>query len=389
MRPEIKAAIVVGAVVLAGGIIWSINSGRSAKNSDVPVDVSPADLKKKDVSLAGDKRAAAPELKKAGGAASPGGAARRGTENAARPHTEAPRVEPRSAAPATLPRQDEPRRPAEVVIPGGASLGSLDSRALATQPGERPEPASRPAAANIPAGSPHGSSGVETVLTPGTGATERPAATPPKPEAAAPKIEPPLPRTEAPARREAAAPATPGGAAPVGKLDKAGEGEGTYTIASGDTLAGIARQKLGRESRWPEIAALNPGIDPNRLREGQKIKLPAAGAASGAPVNGAGRKPEEKAASSAAKPGETKPSAAAGKTGEAKPNGNGAGKGAANGAGSTYKVERGETLVAIAKKALGDAGRWTEIYEMNRDQLSSPDKVRPGMELKMPARKKP
>jgi nucleoid-associated protein YgaU len=48
----------------------------------------------------------------------------------------------------------------------------------------------------------------------------------------------------------------------------------TYTVGKGDTLEGIARAELGSVSRLPELMGLNAGIEPRKLRIGQKIKLP-------------------------------------------------------------------------------------------------------------------
>ncbi len=59
-----------------------------------------------------------------------------------------------------------------------------------------------------------------------------------------------------------------------------------------------------------------------------------------------------------------------------------AGAGAAGG--RTYTVKSGDTLSGIAKTHLGDAGDYMKIYEANRDQLSDPDKIKPGQVLKMP-----
>jgi nucleoid-associated protein YgaU len=55
-------------------------------------------------------------------------------------------------------------------------------------------------------------------------------------------------------------------------------------------------------------------------------------------------------------------------------------------AGSTYTVQAGDTLSGIAKHLLGDASKYNKIFEMNRDVLSDPDKIRPGQVLKIPAR---
>jgi nucleoid-associated protein YgaU len=49
---------------------------------------------------------------------------------------------------------------------------------------------------------------------------------------------------------------------------------GFHVIRSGDTLGAIAQQKLGSTKWVSKILGLNPGLNPSRLRVGQKIKLP-------------------------------------------------------------------------------------------------------------------
>lgn len=51
---------------------------------------------------------------------------------------------------------------------------------------------------------------------------------------------------------------------------------------------------------------------------------------------------------------------------------------------STYTVKAGDTLSHIAKEKLGDANAYNEIFNANRDQLSDPDKIKPGQVLKIP-----
>ena len=53
-------------------------------------------------------------------------------------------------------------------------------------------------------------------------------------------------------------------------------------------------------------------------------------------------------------------------------------------AGKTYTVKAGDTLSKIAKQYLGDANAYPAIFEANRDQLSDPDKIKPGQVLKIP-----
>lgn len=58
---------------------------------------------------------------------------------------------------------------------------------------------------------------------------------------------------------------------------------------------------------------------------------------------------------------------------------------AAGASGGTYTVQAGDTLSGIAKTHLGDANAYMRIFEANRDQLSDPDKIKPGQVLKIPA----
>ena len=50
----------------------------------------------------------------------------------------------------------------------------------------------------------------------------------------------------------------------------------------------------------------------------------------------------------------------------------------------TYTVQPGDTLSGIAKRLLGNANDYMEIFNANRDQLSDPDKIKPGQVLKIP-----
>lgn len=52
-----------------------------------------------------------------------------------------------------------------------------------------------------------------------------------------------------------------------------------------------------------------------------------------------------------------------------------------------HTVEKGDTLSAIAKKTLGSANRYPEIFEANKPMLSHPDKIYPGQVLRIPGGK--
>ena len=52
---------------------------------------------------------------------------------------------------------------------------------------------------------------------------------------------------------------------------------------------------------------------------------------------------------------------------------------------TTYTVVGGDSLSKIAKKFFGNANRWHEIFDANKDQISNPDMIRVGQVLKIPA----
>jgi len=51
-------------------------------------------------------------------------------------------------------------------------------------------------------------------------------------------------------------------------------GEITHIVKQGDTLWALAVKHLGSGHRWPEIQALNGGVDPHKLRIGSVLKIP-------------------------------------------------------------------------------------------------------------------
>jgi nucleoid-associated protein YgaU len=53
-------------------------------------------------------------------------------------------------------------------------------------------------------------------------------------------------------------------------------------------------------------------------------------------------------------------------------------------AAKTYTVKAGDTLSTIAKAQLGNANDYMKIFEANKDQLSDPNKIKPGQVLRIP-----
>ncbi len=49
-----------------------------------------------------------------------------------------------------------------------------------------------------------------------------------------------------------------------------------------------------------------------------------------------------------------------------------------------YVVQPGDSLSKIAKAIYGDANRWPEIFEANRDKIKDPNLIYPNQELRIP-----
>ncbi len=55
--------------------------------------------------------------------------------------------------------------------------------------------------------------------------------------------------------------------------------------------------------------------------------------------------------------------------------------------GSTYVVQKGDSLSKIAKREYGNANLWPQIYEANRDKINNPDLIYPDQKLVIPPKK--
>ena len=49
-----------------------------------------------------------------------------------------------------------------------------------------------------------------------------------------------------------------------------------------------------------------------------------------------------------------------------------------------YVVQPGDSLSKIAQEVYGQAGRWKEIFQANKDQFENPSLIRPGQKLHIP-----
>ncbi len=129
----------------------------------------------------------------------------------------------------------------------------------------------------------------------------------------------------------------------------------THTVASGETLSGIARAYLGSPGLWRNIVKLNPGLDPDRLQVGQVLVV-------------SGPAPASKPLASASNKAPTKSAKAAAQ------------------ALRKHTVAAGDNLGALAQRYLGTVRRSEELFQANRDVLASPDALVVGQVLRIPPR---
>lgn len=150
---------------------------------------------------------------------------------------------------------------------------------------------------------------------------------------------------------------------------------GTHVVAKGETLEDIAEEFLGSKTRWKELLALNPGLDPRKLQIGQVLQVKPASSVAlsvSAPVPQA----QPAAATETAAPTVSTAPAAGDKAAPATP--------PAAKKGRTHTVAKGDTLGGIAKKYLGSAARADEIYQANTDVLKSKHDLDVGQVLRIP-----
>lgn len=51
-----------------------------------------------------------------------------------------------------------------------------------------------------------------------------------------------------------------------------------------------------------------------------------------------------------------------------------------------YVVKKGDTLEKISKEVYGDLKQWKKIYDANKEQLKTPDRIYAGQKLKIPGK---
>ncbi|MBC23254.1 MAG: hypothetical protein CMJ32_04985 [Phycisphaerae bacterium] len=120
-----------------------------------------------------------------------------------------------------------------------------------------------------------------------------------------------------------------------------------HVVQENQTLSSIAQEYYGDPLLWSVIARANPGINPNRLGIGQKLRIP----------------PRDKAVNDSPAP-----------VGRRLPGGS-----------REYTVASGDNLSRIAQRFYGDATLWSRIWDANRKVLGDdPGNLKVGQSLVIP-----
>lgn len=123
-------------------------------------------------------------------------------------------------------------------------------------------------------------------------------------------------------------------------------GSKVHVVKADEYLVDISEKYYGTTMKWKLIADANPKANPNRLLVGQKLIIPDAGGSKSGSSSSTSSSPSVEASS------------------------------------DTYTVAAGDTLDRIAKRTLGDAGRWKEIAKVNPGV--DPQRLMVGQKLVLP-----
>jgi nucleoid-associated protein YgaU len=131
----------------------------------------------------------------------------------------------------------------------------------------------------------------------------------------------------------------------------------THRIQSGDTITALSERYYGSARYTRFLIESNPDLkDPDRLKVGALVRIPP--------------RPEDTARTTTVSSRSTGSEFARG--GVVKDT-------------RTYRVKSGDSFYVIAKNVLGDANRWKELFELNKDSVGGdPTRLQVGQVLQLP-----
>lgn len=144
-----------------------------------------------------------------------------------------------------------------------------------------------------------------------------------------------------------------------------------YVVAKNDNLSKIAKKFYGKASKASVdlIFSSNRKIlkDRDSLRVGQELEIP---------IIGDPKKSRTSIESALAVARLTRPASSSKKVAE--------GKSSARKRWKWYQVKANDRYTKIAKEQLGNEDRWRDIFELNKKTFPDPNKIRPGVRIKLP-----
>ena len=130
----------------------------------------------------------------------------------------------------------------------------------------------------------------------------------------------------------------------------------THKIAAGETFYTIAASVYGDSKYYTRLEDANPTVNPNRVRVGTVINVPALGEPM--PLKSASPRLSSGAADSTTPIDSSK----------------------------SYRVRPSDTLMSIARRLYGDGRAWQKIYDANRDVIgANPARLTVGTVLRLPS----
>ncbi len=137
-----------------------------------------------------------------------------------------------------------------------------------------------------------------------------------------------------------------------------------YVIKKNDSLSKIAQEQLGNSHRWKYLYEFNKDRikDPNKLVVGTIIIIPIEQGVQGAEIES---EPviEKSFEAETEETYRSEPVAAAPQS---------------------YVIKKNDSLWKIAQQKLGDGNRWKEIYELNKEKIKDPNKLKAGTTILVP-----
>jgi nucleoid-associated protein YgaU len=163
---------------------------------------------------------------------------------------------------------------------------------------------------------------------------------------------------------------------------------GTYIIQDGDSYWKISKTVYGTSKHFQALADYNKHLvkDPKRLKPQTSILTPSIATLTGQPetVAIAGIEPSIGNNTTFASSTQSVSNSAAGTTVRRfQPPAQGIFFSAQGN--PMYRIGKNDTLTTIADEHLGRWSRWQQIYQMNRDQLDDPNKLKLKMIIRLPA----